>query len=284
MRKFAPAAALVAAALMLAPPAAAQTPKPVDPNDPIVATVDGTAIRRSDVLAVQRTLPAQYQQMPIEILFPAVLERLIDTRLVVNAGRKDGLATDAEVTRRLADLEDRVIQEVYVTRLIETTVSDKAVRERYEQLAKTTPAKEEVNARHILVQTEQQAKDVIAELKKGGDFAEIAKAKSIDPSGKQNGGDLGFFGREEMVPEFSEAAFKLKDGETTETPVKSQFGWHVIKVEARRSSTASLEEMREQIANDMSQEVVSGLVTRLREGAKVERFGLDGEALPAAPK
>jgi peptidyl-prolyl cis-trans isomerase C len=284
MRKFAPAAALVASALMLAPPAAAQTPKPVDPNDPIVATVDGTAIRRSDVVAVQRTLPAQYQQMPIEILFPAVVERLIDTRLVVNAGRKDGLATDAEVTRRLADLEDRVIQEVYVTRLIESAVSDKAVRERYEQLAKTTPAKEEVNARHILVQTEQQAKDVIAELKKGGDFAEIAKAKSIDPSGKQNGGDLGFFGREEMVPEFSEAAFKLKDGETTEVPVKSQFGWHVIKVEARRTSTASLEEMREQIANDMSQEVVSGLVTKLREGAKVERFGLDGQALPAAPK
>ncbi len=284
MRHFAPAAALVASLLALAPAAIAQAPKAADPNDPIVATVDGAPIYRSDVLAVQRTLPAQFQQLPIEVLFPAVVERLIDTKLVVNAGRKDGLAADAEVKRRMAGMEDRVIQEVYVTRQVEAAVNDKAVRERYDQLSKTTPAKEEISARHILVQTEQQAKDVIADLKKGGDFAEIAKSKSIDPSGKQNGGDLGFFGREEMVPEFSEAAFKLKDGETTTAPVKSQFGWHVIKVEGRRTSAASLDEMREQITNDMSQEVVTGLVGKLREGAKVERFGLDGQALPAAPK
>jgi peptidyl-prolyl cis-trans isomerase C len=287
MRKFAPAAALVASALVLAPlllPAVAQSPKPVDPNDPIVATVDGAPIYRSDVIAVQRTLPAQFQQLPIEVLFPAVVERLIDTKLVVNAGRKDGLAGDDEVKRRIAGLEDRVIQEVYVTRKVEAAVNENAVRERYNQLVKDAPAKEEISARHILVQTEQQAKDVIAELKKGGDFAAIAKSKSIDPSGKQNGGDLGFFSREEMVPEFSEAAFKLKDGETSAAPVKSQFGWHVIRVEARRTSSTSLEEMREQITNDMSQEVVTGLVGKLREGAKVERFGLDGQALPAAPK
>jgi peptidyl-prolyl cis-trans isomerase C len=283
MRHFASAAALVASLLALAPAAIAQSPKPAE-ADPIVATVDGAPIYRSDVLAVQRTLPAQFQQLPIEVLFPAVVERLIDTRLVVNAGRKDGLATDAEVKRRIAGMEDRVIQEVYVTRQIEAAVTEKAVRERYEQVAKTTPAKEEVSARHILVQTEQQAKDVIADLKKGGNFADIAKAKSIDPSGKQNGGDLGFFSREEMVPEFSEAAFNLKDGETTAAPVKSQFGWHVIKVEGRRSASSSLEDMREQITNDMSQEVVTGIVGKLREGAKVERFGLDGQALPAAPK
>jgi peptidyl-prolyl cis-trans isomerase C len=287
MRKFAPAAALVATVLLLTPlllPAIAQSPKPADPNDPIVATVDGAPIYRSDVIAVQRTLPAQYQQLPIEVLFPAVVERLIDSKLVSNAGRKDGLATDAEVKRRLASMEDRVIQEVYVTRQVDAAVTEQAVKERYEQLAKTTPAKEEVSARHILVQTEAQAKEVIAELKKGKDFGEIAKAKSIDPSGKQNGGDLGFFSREEMVPEFSEAAFKLKDGETTAAPVKSQFGWHVIKVDARRTQTASLDEMRDQITNDMSQEVVTGLVGKLRDGAKVERFGLDGQALPAAPK
>ena len=283
MRHFASAAALVASLLALAPAATAQAPKPAE-ADPIVATVDGAPIYRSDVLAVQRTLPAQFQQLPIEVLFPAVVERLIDTKLVVNAGRKDGLATDDEVKRRIAGMEDRVIQEVYVTRQIEAAVTEKAVRERYEQAAKTTPAKEEVSARHILVQTEAQAKEVIAELKKGGDFAAIAKSKSIDPSGKQNGGDLGFFSREEMVPEFSEAAFKLKDGETTAAPVKSQFGWHVIKVEGRRTASASLEEMREQITNDISQEVVSGIVGKLREGAKVERFGLDGQALPAAPK
>lgn len=282
MTRFAPAAALLAT-LVLLQPALAQTKG--DASDPVVATVDGSPIYRSDVIAVQRTLPAQYQQLPIEVLFPAVVERLIDTRLVVNAGRKENLQNDDEVKRRLAGLEDRVIQEVYLSRKIDAAVNEQAVRARFEQMAKSSPAKEEISARHILVQTEQEAKTVIADLKKGGDFAEIAKTKSIDPSGKQNGGDLGFFSREEMVPEFSEAAFKLKDGETTQAPVKSQFGWHVIRVEARRTQNASLEEMREQITNDLSQEVVSGMVTKMREGAKVERFGLDGQALPApAPK
>jgi peptidyl-prolyl cis-trans isomerase C len=283
MTRFAPAAALLAT-LVLLQPALAQTKKG-DADDPVVATVDGAPIYRSDVVAVQRTLPAQFQQLPIEVLFPAVVERLIDTKLVVNAGRKENLQNDGEVKRRVAGLEDRVIQEIYLTRKVEAAVTDKAVQERYEQLAKSTPAKEEVKASHILVQTEQEAKTVIADLKKGGNFAEIAKTKSIDPSGKQNGGDLGFFGREEMVPEFSEAAFKLKDGETTEAPVKSQFGWHVIRVEAHRSQAPSLDEMREQIANDLQQEVVTGMVAKMREGAKVERFGLDGQALPTpAPK
>jgi peptidyl-prolyl cis-trans isomerase C len=282
MLHFAPVAALLAFSLLLQP-ALAQTKG--DASDPVVATVDGAPIYRSDVIAVQRTLPAQFQQIPIEVLFPAVVERLIDTKLVVNAGRKENLQNDDEVKRRLAGLEDRVIQEIYLSRKVEAGVNEQAVRERYEQMAKATPAKEEISARHILVQTEQQAKDVIADLKKGGDFAEIAKTKSMDPSGKQNGGDLGFFSREEMVPEFSEAAFKLKDGETTADPVKTQFGWHVIRVEARRTGSPAIEEMREQITNDLSQELVTGMVGKLREGAKVERFGFDGAALPTpAPK
>jgi peptidyl-prolyl cis-trans isomerase C len=282
MTRFAPVAALMVPLLLLQP-ALAQTKGGA--SDPVVATVDGAPIYRSDVEAVQRTLPAQYQQLPIEVLFPAVVERLIDTKLVVNAGRKENLQNDDEVKRRLAGLEDRVIQEVYLSRKVDAAVSEQAVRDRFDQMVKAAPPKEEINARHILVQTEQEAKTVIADLKKGGDFAEIARTKSIDPSGKQNGGDLGFFSREEMVPEFSEAAFKLKDGETSAAPVKSQFGWHVIRVEARRTQAPAFEEMRDQIANDLSQEVVAGMVTKMREGAKVERFGLDGQALPTpAPK
>jgi peptidyl-prolyl cis-trans isomerase C len=260
--------------------AVAQSPAPLDAGDPVVATVDGAPIRRSDVVAVQRTLPPQYQQLPIEMLFPAVVERLIDSKLVANAGRKDKLQDDPEVKRRVAGIEDRVIQEVYLTRRVESAVSDKAVQDRYDQYVKANPPKEEVSARHILVQTEAQAKEVIAELKKGADFAELAKAKSIDPSGKQNGGDLGFFGREEMVPEFSEAAFKLKEGETTQAPVKSQFGWHVIKLESKRQSNPSIEEMREQLVSDLQQEAVATEVGKLRQDAKVERFGLDGSPLP----
>ncbi len=274
-------AALLLAGTAWLLPASAQSPMPLESGDPVVATVDGTPIRRSDVEAVQRTLPPQFQQLPIEVLFPAVVERLIDSKLIANAGRKDRLQDDPEVKKRLAGLEERVIQEVYITRRVEAAVSDKTVQERYDQYVKANPPKEEVSARHILVQTEAQANEVLAELKKGADFAELAKTRSIDPSGKQNGGDLGFFGREEMVPEFSEAAFKLGEGETTEAPVKSQFGWHIIKVEAKRQSTPSMEEMREQLVSDMQQEVVANEVGRLREGATIERFGLDGSPLPA---
>lgn len=281
MIKFGLRALLVAAAV--AGPAVAQSPKPLDTADPVLATVDGTPIRRSDVAAVQRTLPAQFQQVPVEVLYPAVVERLIDSKLVANAGRKDKLEDDPEVKRRLAQFEDRLIQDVYLTRRVEAAVTDKALRERYDTFVKANPPKEEVSARHILVQTEAQAKEVIGELAKGGDFAEIAKAKSMDPSGKSQGGSLGFFSREDMVPEFSAAAFAMKAGETSKTPVKTQFGWHVIKVEERRQNAPSFDEMREQLTTELSQEIVGEVVGKLREGAKVERFGLDGSprAAPA---
>jgi peptidyl-prolyl cis-trans isomerase C len=257
----------------------AQAPKPMDvSDDPIVATVDGVAIHKSDVAQMQRNLPPQYQQLPLEVLFPAVIERLIDAKLVAAAGRKEGLQNDVQVKQRLAQFEERVIQEAYLTKRVDVAVTDEAVQKRFETMkgAGGGAGKEEVKARHILVQTEAQAKEVIIDLKKGGDFAEIAKAKSLDPSGKQQGGDLGYFSREEMVPEFSEAAFKLKDGEMTDTPVKTQFGYHVIKVEARRTTTIQIEEVREDIINEIQKEVVEAELGKLRGGAKVERFNLDG--------
>ena len=130
------------------------------------------------------------------------------------------------------------------------------------------------------MQTEAQAKEVIAELAKGADFAELAKIRSIDPAGKQQGGDLGFFSKEEMVPEFSEAAFKMKDGETSKAPVRSQFGFHVIRVEARRTASQPLEEVRDKLVSDMSQDIMNGAVSVLRKNAKIEVFNLDGT--PAA--
>lgn len=167
-----------------------------------------------------------------------------------------------------------------MNRVIEKQITEEAIRRRYEEFAKANPAKEEISARHILVQTEAQAREVIAELGKGVDFAELAKTRSIDPAGKQQGGDLGFFSREEMVPEFSEAAFKMKDGETSRAPVRSQFGFHVIRVEARRTASQPMEEVRDKLVSEMSQEIMSGVVSNLRKNAKIEVFNLDGT--PAA--
>jgi peptidyl-prolyl cis-trans isomerase C len=282
MGKFGfPAMALACAMMVGVGSGSAQAPKPLDvTDDPIVATVDGVAIHKSDVALVQRTLPPQYQQLPIEVLFPAVIERLIDAKLIAAAGRKEGLQNDAEVKRRVEQYEERVIQESYLNKRVDKAVTDDAIQKRFDVMKSTGAAagREEVKARHILVQTEVQAKEVIVEIKKGADFGEVAKAKSLDPSGKQQGGDLGYFAREEMVPEFSEAAFKLKDGEMTEAPVKTQFGYHVIKVEARRTTTIQLEEVREDIVGEIQKEVVEAELGKLRTGAKIERFNIDGTA------
>ncbi len=251
-----------------------------DKSDPTVAIVDGAAVYRSDLVMMQRALPPQFQQLPLEVLYPALIERMIDAKLIFEAGRKEKLDADDEVKRRVRQFEERVVQEIYLNRMIEKQVTEDAIRTRYDEFVKANPAKEEISARHILVQTEGQAKEVIADLAKSADFAELAKTRSIDPAGKQQGGDLGFFSREEMVPEFSEAAFKMKDGETSKTPVRSQFGFHVIRVESRRTAAQPLDEVRDKIVSDMSQEIMNVAVGNLRKNAKIEVFNLDGT--PAA--
>src|SRR5262245_27441771 len=258
--------------------AAAQGFKPLDSTsaDPVIAIINGAVIQRSDLLMVQKTLPPQFQALPLEVLYPALIERMIDAKLIFEAGRKEKLDADDEVKKRVQQFEERVVQEIYLNRLIEKQVTEDALKKRYDAFVKANTAKEEISARHILVQTEAQAKEVLAELGKGADFAELARAKSIDPSAKQGGGDLGYFSKEEMVPEFSEAAFKMKDGETSKTPVKTQFGFHIIRVEARRTAAQPLEEVREKLMNDMSQEIMQGVVADLRKGAKIEVFNLDG--------
>ena len=282
IRQAALAASLLAAFVLASGSASAQTaqpPQPVDTAaDPVIAIVDGSAIRRSDMAAVQRSLPAQFQQMPLEMIYPMLLERMIDAKLLAAAGRKAKLLDDAEAKARLAQFEERLLQEIYLTRKLSAGVNEMAVKARYDKFVKENPPKEEIHARHILVATEAEAAAIIAELAKGADFAKLAAEKTTDPSGKTTGGDLGFFGKDEMVPEFATVAFALKPGEITDKPVKTQFGWHVIKVDEKRSVAPGLEEAREQIVNDLQQEIVAEEVAALRKDAEVERFNPDGSA------
>jgi len=276
-----PATTLLAPALIapaLISPALAQAA----PEDPVVARVNGDAIRRSDVIAAHQGLPPQVQQMPIETIFPLIVDQLVNDRLIAAAGRSQKLQDDPEVKNRLAQLENRVILQVYLTRLVEKAVTEEALKERYAAFAKAAPSGEEVKASHILVEKEDDAKKIIADLKKGGDFERTAREKSIDPGGRQTGGDLGFFTREQMVPEFANAAFNMKKGELADAPVKSQFGWHVIKVTDRRTQAPpSLEESRAELSQELTREVVQREVDRLKEGATVELFQLDGSPLAA---
>ncbi len=276
----------VVLAIFLALPwlsAAAQTTGAADGKDPVVATVNGQEIRLSEVAEAQQGMPQQSRMMPPSVVFPALLERLIDFKLLAIEGRKANLQDDEAVRDRMARLEDQVIRSVFVNRFISEAVTDEALRARYDEFAENTPPREEVRARHILVEAEEEAKTIIERIDGGADFEEVAKETSTGPSADQ-GGDLGYFTRDQMVPEFAEAAFNLKPGEMTDAPVKTAFGWHVIRVDDRRSAAApSYEEMRDQMASAMSEEVFSELLESLRDGATIERFELGATSSPDAP-
>lgn len=255
--------------LAFGPAAQAQTAPAA--ADAVVARVDGSEIRRSDIAAAIELLPQQYRQLPPEMLFNGVLAQIIDRRLMAQAAEKEQLADSAEVKHRLAALREHVLQDAWVSRAVEKGVSEASLRARHAEQVKALPVKEEVKARHVLVQSEADARAATEEIRKGADFAEVAKKRSAGPSAA-NGGDLGWFARDQMVPEFAEAAFALKPGEITAAPVKSQFGWHVIKVEDRRAAPPpSFEERREALQQEAAQEVVAALTAELRAKAKIER-------------
>lgn len=277
------AAALVLAGLPLAVQAQSGAPAAGKADDPVVATVNGAPIHRSEVEAARQDLPAQYQQFPLEIVFTPLVERLIDGKLLSTEGRKEGLAGDPEVKERMARIEDQVIQSVYLTRAIKAKLTDDVLQKRYQEYVKSHPPEPEVHARHILVKTEDEAKAVIAELKGGAKFADLAKQKSTGPSAEK-GGDLGFIKRGDVVAEFADAAFALKPGQYTQTPVKTQFGWHVIEVEeVRQSPPPQFAEVKDELEREASRDMITEIVTGLREHAQIVRFNPDGSPKAAAP-
>lgn len=272
------AARIATAAVLAAPTAAfvgaaqAQTP------DPVIATVNGANIYRSDIEAARAQLPEQYRNMPVERLYQPLLSQLIRSKLISQKARADNLQDDAGHKKRLAMIEDRLLEEAYLQKIIEGKLTEEAMRARYKDTVARMPANEEVRARHILVKTEAEAVAIIKDIAGGADFAKVAGEKSIGPT-KTQGGDLGYFGRGQMVKPFEDAAFSLKPGEVTQKPVQSPFGWHVIKLEDKRAQKPpSFEEAQDQIGQEMSQEIAEETVNRLTEGAAIQRFEIDGSA------
>jgi peptidyl-prolyl cis-trans isomerase C len=266
------------------PNPATTMPAPMPPGTMVVARVDGTELHLSDLEAAQQSLPPQAQKMPLAQIYPMLLDRMVDGMLITEAGRKAHLDQDPEVQLRLRRYEDRLIQEAYLNKAIKDAATEDQLKARYETFVKEKGGHEEVHARHILVKTEAEANSIIAQLDKGADFAELAKQYSTDPGGK-SGGDLGYFGRDEMIKEFTDAAFALPPGQYTKTPVKTEFGWHVIKVEDHRVSTPpSFDEARQEVSKMVARDVVDAKLKELRSTAKVETYGLDGQPLSSTGK
>ncbi|MDQ7249039.1 peptidylprolyl isomerase [Dongia sedimenti] len=262
-------------------PSANGAPTPADPAE-VVATVNGKPITRQDVLDSAADLPPQYMAQ-IDKLFPQLLNRLIGIQLVEAKGREQGLADDPEVKKLVKQAEEEAISRAYIQKVIETKVNDEAIQKIYDEDLKEHPPQIEIRASHILVKTEDEAKEIIKQLQGGADFATLAKEKSIDKGSGEQGGDLNWFTKDTMVKEFSDAAFAMQRGDVSKVPVKSQFGWHIIKItDSRMQTPAPLEARKDDIRQALSQEAVHQEVQGLIGGAKIE-YSKEDYKLPLAP-
>src|ERR1700704_1997778 len=248
--------------------------------NPVLAKVNGSEIRQSDLALAEEELGPSLAQMDPATKKENVLAFLIDMKIVAKAAEDKKIENSEDFKRRMSFTRSRLLMDSLLATEGKAATTDEAMKKVYEEASKQITGEQEVHARHILVETEDEAKAIKAELDKGGDFAELAKKKSKDP-GASDGGDLGFFTKEQMVPEFSRVAFPLQPGKISD-PVKSQFGWHIIKVEEKRSRKApDFDQVKAQIETYVTRKAQADYVAKLREAAKVERMD-QAAADPAA--
>ncbi|MCK0198463.1 peptidylprolyl isomerase [Ancylobacter sp. 6x-1] len=272
-------------------PAAPATPAPAASaapaatgDDPVLATVNGVALRKSDLAVAEEELG---NSLPAQLTGPAreeyVLGFLIDMTALAQSAEADKLADSPDFQKQIDFARKRILMQAALTKATKAAITEDAMKATYEDAVKKQKPEQEVHARHILFRVadpkdekasaaaKAKADEVEARLKKGEDFATIAKQLTEDPSGKENGGDLGFFTKDQMVPEFATVAFELKPGEVS-APVKTQFGWHVIKLEEKREKPVpTFEQVKPQIEQFLVQKAQADLVQKVREAAKVEK-------------
>jgi len=254
--------------------------QPASANDPVVARVNGAEIRQSDIAMAEEELGAQLQGPPQQQR-EQLIAYLTDVLLVAQAAEKQKVADSPEFKRRETLMRNKLLMGTMLQAHAKAAATDEEMHKVYDEAVKPMGAEEEVRARHILVETEDEAKAIAQDVKGGADFAEIAKEKSQDPGSAKDGGDLGYFVKANMVPEFADVAFKMYPGQVS-NPIKTQFGWHIIKLEDRRSrQVPDFEQVRNQIESFVARRAQTEFVAQLRDTAKIER--LDRPATPPPP-
>jgi peptidyl-prolyl cis-trans isomerase C len=239
--------------------------------DPVVARVNGVDIRQSDLALAEEDLGADMQSVSPEARREHLISYLADIIMVNQAAEKKKLADNPEFKRRLAFLRNKLLMGYELQEEAKAAINDEALQQTYNDAVKSIGGQEEVRARHILVDSEDEAKTLLDQIKGGADFATIAKEKSKDP-GAAEGGDLGYFTKDQMVPEFAEVAFKMYPGQLS-NPVKTQFGWHIIKVEDKRTKQPpEFDKVKDQIEAYLARKSQSEFISKLRQSAKIERF------------
>jgi peptidyl-prolyl cis-trans isomerase C len=240
-------------------------------EDKVVATVNGQTITEQDVSIAVSDLDQQFAKLPEEQRRAAALSAIIEIRLLAAEATAKGLDKDPEFQRRQAFLQQRALHSEVIEKEVASKITDEEIHKRYDTEIAAAPPVNEVHARHILVKSQEEALEIIKQLDGGGDFEKLANEKTSDPSGKTSGGDLGYFGPGQMVPEFEKAALALEVGAYTKEPVQTQFGWHVIKVEDKRAKQPpAFDAVKDQIRSVLLRDNYFALVKTLRAAGKVE--------------
>jgi peptidyl-prolyl cis-trans isomerase C len=272
-----PIAFATIAALLFVLPAASGCSKnssseaPASASDPVIARVNGVDIKQSDLALAEEDVGADMQAASPEAKREHLISYLADIIMVTQAADKKNIADNPDFKRRLAFLRSKLLMGYELQQEAKTALTDEALKQTYDEAVKSMSGQEEVRARHILVEGEDEAKAILDQLKGGADFAKLAKEKSKDP-GAAEGGDLGYFTKDQMVPEFADVAFKMYPGQLS-NPVKTQFGWHVIKVEDKRiKQPPEFEKVKDQIEAYLARKAQSDFIAKLRQSAKVERL------------
>jgi peptidyl-prolyl cis-trans isomerase C len=238
----------------------------------VVAKVDGREITDSDMALAESEIGLELGSAPAEQKRRYLVEYLIETNLFASAADSEKMTSGPDFEKRLAFSKLRAAQQVYFDKKIKDAIGEGAAKGFYEDQVQKIKTEDEVNARHILVGDETQANEIAGKLAKGGDFAALAKEFSVDGGSKENGGDLGFFGKGQMVPAFEKVAFELAKGETSK-PVQSQFGWHIIRIEDKRQKPPpSFDQVKGQIMGQLMKSQAQTVLGDLRKKAKIEYF------------
>jgi peptidyl-prolyl cis-trans isomerase C len=258
-------------------------PAPARAN-PVVASVDGYPIHLDDLGQAMQTLPEHLRGMPFETLYPVLVDRLVDHQSLVIMAKRAGLEESPHVQREIRRATERILEATYLERETKGKASDEVIRDTYQRGYANRPAVDEVRARHILLGSEAEARKVIADLRDGADFVTLARTLSKDPTGA-NGGDLGFFRRDQVWPAFGDLAFALLPGQIGNNPIRNEFGWHVVRVEERRQVAApSLSELEPMLRRELLTQAVREAIERARGQVIIRRFNLDGSDLETGPR
>ncbi|PIB26542.1 hypothetical protein BFP76_11620 [Amylibacter kogurei] len=236
-------------------------------GDTVLATVNGTKITAAHVVTLVDRLPPNYAALDDKVLFDGILDQLIQQTLLADTAN-----TDSKRVKLARENEERaLLATVALDALGDTAITEEALAKEYEAEFGDLPEEPEFKAAHILVETEETAKELIAALEGGAEFGELAKEKSTGPSGP-NGGDLGWFGQGQMVPEFEEAVAAMEVGGVS-APVKTQFGWHVIKLNEKRNKPApTMEEVKESLEDSLRGKAVEAEITRLEAEGEIDKL------------